>query len=143
MTDRIPALCFGVVAIAYLFACRGIPAAAAAMPIQVGWVTLLLCAADLVALQMWPPARPMLERANVRRQAIAVGGVLLLGGAMLVFGLLPAVAVFVFAATRLAGRSGTLTSLAIAGLVTLALYLIFAQLLQLDLFPGLLFGGEL
>ncbi len=142
LSDRLPALCFGTVSIVYLFLCNGIPAAAAAMPLQVGWVTLLLCVVDLVALQISPPAKPMRAQADLRRQGVAVGGVLLLGGAMLVLGLLPAVALFMFVALRVAGRRGLVASLVTATLVPLALWAVFNQVLQLDLFAGLLFGGE-
>jgi hypothetical protein len=142
MTDRLPALAFGLISVVYLLLCRQIPAAAASMPVKVGWFTLLLCVADLALLQCVPGQAVTHERADTRRQAMAIGGVVLLSAALVLLGLLPAVGLFMVIALRLAGRHRWGASLIGAAVLTLVLWLVFAQLLQLELFPGLLFGGD-
>lgn len=126
------------------------------MPVLVGWCMLALLAIDLASRTATPLGQsltrwlnPATERPghtqsaaySIDRQLLAV---LWLGGlaALLVLiGVLGGVPLYLFAAIRFRGRRSLITSLAVAGGMTLVVWLLFTGLLHLQLYPGLLFGG--
>jgi hypothetical protein len=73
---------------------------------------------------------------------IAIGMLVFLVVGLLSIGILPAAALFTLIAFLLNG-SRKVPAILIAAVFTFLIWLIFGELLQLQLFPGMLFGGEL
>jgi len=130
--------------------------AARAVPRLIGIAMLILCGLDLLSrlttqtgrlIARWlnpagleegpPTADPRLAR----RQGAATFAVVAFVASFAVLGILPAVALFTLLAPRLGGRIAWPRSLAIAAAMTALIWLLFARVLGLPLFPGLLFGG--
>jgi tripartite tricarboxylate transporter TctB family protein len=126
------------------------------MPLLVGWCMLALLALDLASrtattvgqsLTRW--LNPSSDRAShaqpatysLGRQLIAVVWLAGLAALLLSIGVLYAVPLYLFAAIRLRGRRSLLTSVTVAGAMTVIVWLLFTALLHLQLYPGLLFGG--
>jgi Tripartite tricarboxylate transporter TctB family len=151
-----PAVC-GLFAAGFLAMTYTLPPAARAMPLLVGWGTLGLAMLDLASrlkgkagealMRALNPAglKPPTPDAVSGRYALlsGIGLVVLLVTAFLLFGALVAAPVLIFAALMIANRKEWLLSLAIAAGSTLVIWLLFAVLLRLQLYPGLLFGGSL
>jgi len=70
------------------------------------------------------------------------GWMALLAVGIYLFGFLIAIPIFVFAYLKLNSR-GWLMSVGITVAMELFIYGVFARLLQVDLYPGLIFGGSL
>ena len=60
---------------------------------------------------------------------------------LVLIGILHAIPLFVFAAVRWRGKRSYVVSLAIAAATTLFIWLLFARLLRIELYAGLLGGG--
>ena len=88
-------------------------------------------------------APPDADRAGGSRRAfwVSVAPVLALIAGFTSIGVLPSIPVFVFASLRWRARQGIFTSALVAVAVTLFVYGMFYKILQLPLYPGLLFGG--
>lgn len=128
---------------------------ARAMPLLVGWVTLLLVTLDIVARTGTPAGRALTSGLNPAALAPAeaqatspsrafwggIAPILALVAGFTLIGVLPSVPVFVFASIRRRARRGILTSALIAVAVAFFIYGMFYRVLQLPLYPGLLFGG--
>ena len=114
---------------------------ARAMPLLVGWITLVLVTLEIVARASSPV--PVGAQAGGPSRAFWVGvapiAALIAGFAL--FGVLPSVPVFVFASLRWRAQRGLFTSAVTAVAVTLFVYGTFYKVLQLPLYPGVLFGG--
>ena len=127
-----------------------------AVPELIGGAMLVLAAVDLVSRTPTASGRVLLRwlnpaglaetqptgRAIRLRQCIAILGVVAFGMLLVWFGVLPAVPVFVLIAIRFGARRGWRSSLAMAVLTTGLIWALFVPLLRLDLWPGVLFGGE-
>jgi hypothetical protein len=135
-------------------------AASRTVPQLIGGATMLFCALDILSRSETPWGRRIAaslnpaglteagsvaerHRSQRRRQGIAVGGIAGFTLALVLVGLLPSVAAFVTLALRCGAGQGWRTSLLIAAAVTLMVWLLFAVLLRLVPFPGLLFAGGL
>lgn len=132
--------------------------ASRAVPQLVGGAMLLLCALDLVSRSGTGPGRRVMAwlnpagltegtedsgiRRRLRRQGLAVGGIAGFVLALVAAGILPAVAVFCLCALRLGAGLGWPRSLVAAAGIAGMVWVLFGVLLGLDLFPGLLLGGE-
>jgi hypothetical protein len=133
-------------------------AASRTVPQLIGGATMLFCALDIISRSdtLWgrriaaslnpaglADASPVAERHRPprRRQAAAVGGIAGFTLALVLAGLLPSVAAFVTLSLRCGAGQGWRSSLLTATAVTLMVWLLFAVLLRLVPFPGLLFGG--
>lgn len=124
------------------------------VPVLVGWLTLGLTTVDLFSRTRTPVAEALVRLLNpdVRapegkaasrpRLAMAVGGIVGFVAALVLFGVLAAVPVFLFAALFWGGKRRLATSAIMVALVTAFIWGLFAGLLRLELFPGLLFGGD-
>lgn len=142
------ALTLAVLAIVALVTAYSYSRSSGLFPIFVGWVflalTLLEVVVQLRALRHPTPsdvAEPAVEKIDVLSE---FGGFLWLGLMLVVLyaaGFLIATPVFTFAFLRFAARRTVLQSVAIALLATAFVYMVFAWLLDYELYAGALFGG--
>lgn len=154
--DYIPAAVLFVVAAIYLATGYTYTADARAFPSVVGWASLLLAALDIVARTQTPIGIAITAKLNpaaspnkaekhahypALKQVAAVAWALGFVAALVLIGILYAVPLYVFASMRLRGKRPLLLCLIVAAGATLFIYLMFVQLLQIELYPGLLFGA--
>ncbi len=144
-----------LVTAAFIIAAYRLGPVARAMPLLVGWMTLVFVTLDIVARTDMPAGRALTSALNpaalvpVEAQStsparafwIGVAPILALIAGFTLIGVLASVPVFVFASLRWRAQRGFVTSGATAVAVTLFVYGMFYKVLQLPLYPGLLFGG--
>jgi Tripartite tricarboxylate transporter TctB family len=151
----IPALTLLVVTIAYLATGYTYRPEARAFPVTVAWVMLALIGLDLVSrthtavgkvVMRWlnPATDPEKAEKQVQypaaKQLTAIAWLAGFVALMFPLGILGAIPVYVFASMYFRGHLRLLTCLIASAAVTLFIYLLFVQLLQIQLYPGLLFG---
>lgn len=156
VTDYMPALGLLVVTAIYLATAYQYSPDARAVPAGVAWVMLALVALDLAsrtrtkigtALMHWlNPAgdankQDAVKRYPVLKQLVAVAWVGGFAAAMLLIGILYAVPLYVFSSLLIQGRRPLPVCIGFAAIATLMIWLLFAAVLRLDLYPGILFGG--
>jgi hypothetical protein len=135
-----------------------LPVESRAMPLGVGWTTLALAFVDLLSrtrtgfgealMKTLNPAGDedvAAERSDAAwtRQATGVLLPVLFTAALVLFGILIGAALFVFAAIFLSDRRRWLEAIALTVGATAFVWLVFAVVLKLQLFSGLLFGASL
>jgi len=139
-------------AIGFIVMAQRFGAASRAMPQLVGGTMVIFCLLDALSrtntelgrrLSRWVnPAVSAVSVAPPRhRQRVALAGLTALVVAMILVGVLPAVAAFGLLALRYRAGRSWLMGATLGGAVALAIWLLFGLLLALPLFPGLLFGG--
>jgi hypothetical protein len=157
MLRYLPALFCWLFAAGFLVMTYALPPVARSMPALVGWATLVLATLDLLSrmkgklgeglMRALNPSglKPEGPPATSGRYALltGIGLVVLLVTAFLLLGALIAAPLLILSALMIANRKEWLLSLAIAAGSTLVIWLLFAVLLRLQLYPGLLFGGSL
>lgn len=156
ITEYLPALTLALVTAGYLATAYGYSAESRVVPVLVAWSLLVLLLLDLIsrtrtragrAFVRWlNPAAAEAEatapdRAIVKRQVAAVLWLAGFAAALVLIGMLNAVLLYMVASLRLRGRRSYPVSLAAGAGMALVVWLLFAVLLQLQLYPGLLFGG--
>jgi hypothetical protein len=156
ITDYMPALGLLGITGVYLTTAYNYSADARAVPAGVAWVMLVLVALDLVsrtqttigvALMHWlNPAGDTANQRDVKRypvlrQIAAVAWVAGFAGALVVIGILYAVPLYVFSSLFFQGRRPLPVCIGVSAAATAMIYLLFAVVLRLDLYPGILFGG--
>lgn len=154
-SDYLPAAALWLATALYLQTAYRYTPAVRAFPAGVAWIMLLLLTLDLAsrtatrtgrALTRWlnpaAPARQVeTEAPPPARQAAAVLWLALFAALIVLVGILVAVPAYLFAALRWqGGRSYRACALGAAG-ATLFVWLLFAVVLRIALYPGLLFGG--
>lgn len=153
----IPAVVVWLFAAGFLVLTYQLPASARATPSLVGWITLGLATIDVVSrtggefgttiMRAVNPAglkdRPETQSHTTMDLVTGIGLIAVLVVLFLVIGVLPTTALFTFGALTLAYRSQLIRNAAIAAAATLGVWLLFAVLLRLQLYPGLAFGGTL
>jgi hypothetical protein len=115
-------------AAAYLY-----PPEARAFPVAVAWMTLFLIALDLVF------RTDRRAPAATSGQSRAVAWLAVFALMLVLIGILYAVPVYVVASLRFRGNKSWLTCLGTAAGVTAGIWLLFAVVLRLDLYPGYFF----
>ena len=130
-----PAVGLALFTAAFLAAAYTYPSQARAFPVAVAWVTLCLAALDIAKTCLNPgvaavDSRPLSSQIGATRWLAAFSLTLVL------IGILYAVPLYVFASLRFRGHRSWFTSLWIAAVVTGAIWLLFAVVLRLDLYPG-------
>ena len=155
MSEYMPAAGLLLITIGYLITAYGYTPDARAFPLGVAWVTLVLAALDLVSrtrtklggtLMHWlnPAGEPAKRTGEIHYPALKqVTAVLWIAGftlLMVVAGILYAVPIFVFSSLYFRGKRSLLLCAAISAGATLMIWILFEQILQLELYPGLLFG---
>lgn len=153
--DYLPALALFIIAVIYLVTAYGYTPQARAFPVSVAWATLVLVALDVVArthtpvgetLTRWfnPAALPKNEEARPHyprgKQIAAVLWAVAFVALIVVAGFLAAVPIYVFASMRLRGRRPLWLCLLVSVVATAFIWALFTQLLEIELYPGMLFS---
>ena len=156
VTDYLPAAALLLLTTVYLVTAYGYSAESRAMPVLIAAATLIVLLLDIlsrtqtalgIALLRWlnPAAEQEVAKPADRGRLVRqVAALLWLAGftlALLLVGVLYAVPIYVFASMRLRGRRSYFVSLAGGLGMALLIWLLFAALLRVPLYPGLLFGG--
>ncbi|MGA2713354.1 MAG: tripartite tricarboxylate transporter TctB family protein [Bryobacteraceae bacterium] len=150
--DYLPALGLALLTAAFLATSYSYSAQARAFPAPVAWVTLALIALDLISRTQTAVGDAIRRHLNPGAHApegshplgkhfaaalwLAVFAVVLV-----LIGVLYAVPLYMFASLRFQGRRSWFTSLWVSAVATGALWLLFAVVLRLELYPGYFFGG--
>ena len=149
--DVVFALALLAFALGYLALAYSYKPALGAVPAAIAWMLVVFLALALGSHTDTPLGRYLRRRVNPEaerpffpawRQIEAmlwVGG---FAGALIVLGVLAAVPLFVVAFMHFRGRRPLWLSLIGSAAVTIFVWLLFAQLLRLELYPGLIFGGS-
>jgi hypothetical protein len=156
VTDYMPALGLLVLTIGYLATAYNYSPDSRAVPAGVAWVMVVLVILDLVSrtrtavgvtLMHWlNPAGDAANMAEHKRypalkQVGAVAWIAAFAAAMVFIGILYAVPIYVFASLYVRGKRPLLLAAGVAFAATAAIWLLFAAVLGLELYPGMLFGG--
>jgi hypothetical protein len=155
--EYLPPAILCLLSVGFLVAGYGFNAASGAMPILIGWAMVVLTSLDLIT-RLRVKAGDLLARAlnpssldrtnepavpqQAVRQLVVVAGLLVYLAAMVLVGVLPTVPVFMLVALRFGAGRGWLFSLVGAAGMVVLVWAVFARLLGLAIFPGLLFDGE-
>jgi hypothetical protein len=147
-----PALGLLIITIAYLMVAYQYSAASRAFPVIVAWSMIVLLALDLVSrtptkfgrvVTRWlNPASAAAETTHINRHdLVAVLWVAGFVATLVLVGVPCGVLLFVFASARWRGKRSYAVSLLLAVATMMVIWLLFTQLLRIELYPGLLFGG--
>ena len=135
-----------LVSLGFLIEAHGFSPASRAMPVLIGWTTLVLTSIDLYFRSRLRPAATdeatTEKKVPAARAAVAVSGIVLLVAGITLVGILRTVPVFVFIALRWGGGRSLTTGVLVALTLTGLIWGTFGGLMRLDLYPGLLFGGD-
>jgi hypothetical protein len=126
----LPSVGLAIFTVVFLVAAYRYPSQARAFPAAVAWVMLFLIALDIFSrktAQDHPPMAGQL-RAVIWLAAFAL--------ALVMIGILYAVPIYIAASLRFRGRRSWITSLVAAAITTGGIWLLFAVVLRLDLYPG-------
>ena len=145
------ALILAILAVVALVTAYSYSRSSGLFPIFVGWIFLALTLLEVV-VQLRAIKRDKAGAAGNVAEATAekieaireFGGFLWLGLMLVILyavGFLMATPVFMFAFLRFAARRTVVQSIVIALLATAFVYVVFAWLLEYELYPGVLFGG--
>ena len=157
LSEYLPAAGAAAVAAVYLGAAYRYSPEARAAPLLIGWTVIVLAALDIVTRTQTPVGqalagflnpvtnRPRHTHGAEPRPAIdQITAIAWIAGFVAAFALIGAalaIPVYVFAATRWRGRRPFAICLVSAGATLGGIWFLFAWLLRLELYPGLLFGG--
>jgi hypothetical protein len=151
-----PALGLLVLTLIYLATAYRYSPDARAVPAGVAWVMLGLLVLDLasrtrtrigIALMHWlNPAGDAAKQDAVKhypvgKQILAVLWVAGFAVAMVLVGILYAVPLYVFSSLYFQGRRPLVMAIGVSAVATAMIWLLFAVVLRLELYPGILFGG--
>jgi hypothetical protein len=153
IADVMPALGLLIITIAYLMVAYQYSPASRAFPVAVAWSMIVLLMLDLVSrtstklgrgVTHWlNPASAGTNDAHIARGDLVaicwIAGFVL---ALMLIGVLYAVPLFVFASARWRGKRSYAASLVLAAATTFVIWLLFKWLLRIELYSGLLLGGE-
>jgi hypothetical protein len=135
----LPAAGLAIFTAVFLAAAYGYPSQARAFPVAVAWVTLFLVALDIAKGRLNPAATAEESRPSDSQ----IGAVVWLAGfalLLVLIGILYAVPLYIFASLRFRGSRSWFTSLWIAAVVTGGIWVLFAVVLRLELYPGYFFA---
>ena len=152
LIEYIPAAALGVVTIVFLATAYTYPAEARAFPAVIGWVVIMLVALDIVSRSETVVGRAFKSALNpgsvapaatysLRDQAGAILWLAALAALLVAAGVLVAIPLYLFASLRFRGRKSLITSLWIAAAATGGIWLLFTEVLRVELYRGYFFGG--
>jgi hypothetical protein len=129
-----PSVGLAILTVVFLATAYRYPPQARAFPVAVAWVMLFLIAIDIFSRKTAednPPAA---------RQLRAVTWLAVFVLALVLIGILYTVPLFIAASLRFRGHRSWITSLLTAAITTSGIWLLFAVVLRLDLYPGYFFA---
>lgn len=155
-SDCLPPLVLLLLSLGFVIVGFSYNAASRSVPELIGGAMLVLTTLDVVSRSPTRLGRLLVRWLNPaglseghetspqlrRRQAVAMAGMVGFGSAIVWLGVLVSVPVFALVALRFGARRGIGFSLLVAAVTTLAIWALFTPLLGLQLWPGILFGGE-
>jgi hypothetical protein len=156
VTEYLPAFGLLLLTIVYLITAYTYDADARAVPAGIAWVMLVLSTLDLVSrtrtgfgatLMHWlNPAGDADKLEGHKRYPLLkqINAILWIAGfaaAMVLIGILYAVPLYVFGALYFRGGRPLLLCVLVSAGATSMIWLLFAVVLRLELYPGVLFGG--
>ena len=157
VTDYLPAAGLLVLTIGYLATAYHYSPDARAVPAGVAWVMLALVILDLVsrtrtavgtALMHWlNPAGDADKMVDHKRYPVLkqIGAVLWIAGfaaAMVFIGILYAVPLYVFSSLYFRAKRPLILAVGVSAAATAMIWLLFQAVLGLELYPGMIFGGN-
>jgi hypothetical protein len=157
LSEYFPAAGAAAVAAVYLGAAYQYSPDARAAPLLIGWTVIVLAALDIVSRTQTPIGRALsgvlnpvtnrprhghgAEPQSAAKQIMAIAWIAGFVAAFALIGAALAIPIYVFAATRWRGGRPFAVCLLSAALTLAGIWFLFAWLLRLELYPGLLFGG--
>jgi hypothetical protein len=157
LSEYLPAAGAAAVAAVYLGAAYQYSPEARAAPLLIGWSVIVLAALDIVSRTQTPIGRaisgfvnPVTNRLRhshggapqpAGKQIMAIVWIAGFVAAFALVGAALAIPLYVFAATRWRGGRPFAVCLLSAAVTLAGIWFLFAWLLRLELYPGLLFGG--
>jgi hypothetical protein len=157
VSEYLPAAGAAAVAAVYLGAAYQYSPDARAAPLLIGWTVIVLAVLDIVSRTQTPIGRalsgflnPVTNRPRhahgaepqpAGKQIMAIAWIAGFVAAFALIGAALAIPIYVFAATRWRGGRPFVVCLISAALTFAGIWFLFAWLLRLELYPGLLFGG--
>ncbi len=157
LSEYLPAAGAAAVAAVYLGAAYQYSPEARAAPLLIGWSVIVLAALDIVSRTQTPIGRALLGFLNpvtnrprhghgaapqpAGKQIMAIVWIAGFVAAFALIGAALAIPLYVFAATRWRGGRPFAVCLLSAAVTLAGIWFLFAWLLRLELYPGLLFGG--
>jgi Tripartite tricarboxylate transporter TctB family len=157
LSEYLPAAGAAAVAAVYLGAAYRYSPEARAAPLLIGWAVIVLAALDIVSRTQTPIGRaisgfvnPVTNRLRqghgaapqpAGKQVMAIVWIAGFVAAFALVGAALAIPLYVFAATRWRGGRPFAVCLLSAAVTLAGIWFLFAWLLRLELYPGLLFGG--
>lgn len=137
----LPAAGLAIFTVAFLAAAYGYPSQARTFPVAVASVTLFLVALDITKSRLNPAAAAGDSR-PLGSQIAAVIWLAVFALMLVLIGILYAVPLYIFASLRFRGSRSWFTSLWIAAVVIGGIWLLFAVVLRLELYPGYFFAPK-
>jgi hypothetical protein len=156
VSEYLPAFALLILTAVYLGTAYNYNPDARAVPAGVAWVMVVLLILDLVSRTRTPLGATLMHWLNpagdagktegaVRYPALKqLGAVLWIAGfvaAMILIGILYAVPLYVFLSLAIRGRRALWVATLIAAAAGTMIWVLFDLVLQLELYPGILFGG--
>ena len=157
ISEYLPAAGAAAVAAVYLGAAYQYSPDARAAPLLIGWSVIALAALDIVSRTQTPLGRALSAFVNpvtnrprhghgatpqpAGKQIMAIVWIAGFVAAFALIGAKLAIPLYVFAATRWRGGRPFAVCLVSAAVTLAGIWFLFAWLLRLELYPGLLFGG--
>jgi hypothetical protein len=157
LSEYLPAAGAAAVAAVYLGAAYQYSPEARAAPLLIGWSVIVLAALDIVSRTQTSIGRalsaflnPVTNRPRpghgaapqpAGKQVMAIVWIAGFVAAFALIGAALAIPLYVFAATRWRGGRPFAVCLLSAAVTLAGIWFLFAWLLRLELYPGLLFGG--
>ena len=155
IVDYLPTLGLLLLTVVYLITGYGYAPEARVFPVTVAWVAIVLSALDLVSRTKTPAGETLTRWLNpsasagkaeaqtqyaLSKQISAVVWPLVFVALIVLTGFLVAVPVFVLASMHLRGKRSLLISVPVAAAATFFVWFLFTQVLELELYPGVLFS---
>lgn len=147
----LPTALMAIFTTAFLTTAYSYPSQARAFPVAVAWATLFLVALDVVSRTDTRAGEAVSRHLNsgaAAEQSRPLGGqfaaviwLSVFASALVLIGILYAVPLYVFASLRFRGRRSWIACLWIAAIATGGIWLLFAVVLRLELYPGYFFGS--
>jgi tripartite tricarboxylate transporter TctB family protein len=153
IADYAPPLGLLALTIIYLIIGYQYPPVSRMFPVMVAWSMIVLVALDLASRTQTRAGRTMAYWLNpasataehkAAQSAAELSAIIWLAAfvaALVLVGILYAIPLFVFASVRWRGKRSYAASFAVAAVTTLCIWLMFARLLRIELYPGLLLGS--